>query len=420
MERKLSGASMFQYLIIICIVALGITPCFYLMGDKINESLAYFQYKMAENNEVVSENTSPNFNSILNGNVTGGQLGGTANNPVRQCAGSNCTIDFGPIVLNNIPRDYSEIIETSGASGGTEVVVGLIQQIAEQLEDNPQVTEEQLTKIQEIVAYGNDIKNLELLFEGKYKNLLNYKDELAQYSSTMSGLWDKRNTGVITTQQFDAQRTSLTAQYKPYIDMYNKDIHGTSEVSLGGEVRNITLWENFVLLNPEAVVTDRGYDIDITQPEYRFELDTYLSYLSKDKVLGQINDGQKMSPVGEFMQRMLDLSEDDMNPEALELTQTLSKEIFDISQAVRTNIDVFGLHLTSYNPEYAYNRNLYDPIYGGDPRYRNTGTTVFEIVTNNNMLPSETTRMDLNIICSSNSGNYDDSNGSCKKKPYKR
>ncbi|MEW5822480.1 MAG: hypothetical protein AB1782_19960, partial [Cyanobacteriota bacterium] len=297
---------------------------------------------------------------------------------------------------------------------------GLIQQIAEQLEDNPQVTEEQLTKIQEIVAYGNDIKNLELLFEGKYKNLLNYKDELAQYSSTMSGLWDKRNTGVITTQQFDAQRTSLTAQYKPYIDMYNKDIHGTSEVSLGGEVRNITLWENFVLLNPEAVVTDRGYDIDITQPEYRFELDTYLSYLSKDKVLGQINDGQKMSPVGEFMQRMLDLSEDDMNPEALELTQTLSKEIFDISQAVRTNIDVFGLHLTSYNPEYAYNRNLYDPIYGGDPRYRNTGTTVFEIVTNNNMLPSETTRMDLNIICSSNSGNYDDSNGSCKKKPYKR
>lgn len=421
MRRKECGASLFQYVIIICLVGLGIVPCYYLLGNNIKLHFTNFYNSLANNNDIIQENASPLFNLIVNGGLSAGQLGGSPANPVSQCADNNCSIDFGTVVLNNIPKDYSEIIETSGASGGTDVIVSMVQQIAEQLEDSPQVSEEQLAKIKDLISYGNDIKNLEMLFEQKYERMLTYKDELAQYSSSMNTLWNSLNTGVISQAEFDAQRASLTAQYRPYIDKYNEDVHGRSNVVLGGEIKSITLWDNFVLLNPEAIVNDNNGTLSINQPEYYFDLDTYSAYLSKEKLLGQLTtDTQTLTPVGEFMQRMLDLSEDDMNPELLTLTQTLSKEIFDISQAVRTNIDIFGLNLTSYNPEYAYNMNLYDPIYGGDPRYQNSGATVFDVVTNNNMLPSQTTRMDLNIMCNSHSGDYDDNSGSCTKQSYKR
>lgn len=417
MRRNLCGSSLTQYAIVLAVLVIGIVPCYMVFGNQIKAALTRFHDQLSDNNVVIQENANPFYSDIINGNVGGGQLGGTPQTPVNQCVGDRCVVDFGSVVLNNIPHDFSEIIETSGASGGTEVVLGLVEQVAEQLKDNPDVTKNQLEQIKNLITYGNDIKELEKLFESKYDNLLNYKDKLVQYSDQMSALWQQKSNNQIDQVQFDQLRENLTAQYKPYIDQYKNDVHGTSSIMLGGEQKEITLWQNFVLLNPEAVVTNQGDRINISQPEYHFDLDTYSSYLAKDMNLAVINDPDKesMSPVGKFMQSMIDLNESEMTPELFELTKTLAQEIYDTSQAVRTNIDVFGLNLTSYNPEYAYHANLYNPVYGGDPRYQNTGASVFDIVTSNNMRPSELTRMDLNIMCSSRQGKYDHKTGSCSK-----
>ncbi|MEW5822262.1 MAG: hypothetical protein AB1782_18860 [Cyanobacteriota bacterium] len=63
-----------------------------------------------------------------------GSLGGTPDNPVSQCSYNNCTIDFGSYILTGIPKDFSDFVESSGNSGGTDALTSLLYQLADQLE----------------------------------------------------------------------------------------------------------------------------------------------------------------------------------------------------------------------------------------------------------------------------------------------
>ncbi|MEW5822609.1 MAG: hypothetical protein AB1782_20620 [Cyanobacteriota bacterium] len=64
-----------------------------------------------------------------------GSLGGTPDKPVSQCDGGSCTIDFGAYLLKGIPEDFGDYVEISGNSGGTDVLVSLLYQLADQLEE---------------------------------------------------------------------------------------------------------------------------------------------------------------------------------------------------------------------------------------------------------------------------------------------
>lgn len=75
-------------------------------------------------------NSSSNDSSYWN-NSTGKQTG-SPETPVANCDASFCSIDFGSVVIKGVPANFNEFIETSGASGGTEKLIALIDQLIEQ------------------------------------------------------------------------------------------------------------------------------------------------------------------------------------------------------------------------------------------------------------------------------------------------
>lgn len=410
--KKNKGNSLVQYIIILALIAGVVTPVYFTFGETIKNNFLAFLYMQQDNNVQITMNANNiSTTNIQNGDIIAGQLGGSSGNPVRICDGGICAIDFGPIILNNIPENFTEIIETTGAHGTSESVLNLVQQVATQLEDNPTISEEHKEKIDSLIASGKQIIKIEEEFERKFDNFVQYKDRLIEYNQLMTKLWDKKTTNTISTEEFEAQRTTLTNTYKKDIDQYNKDIHGMSEITLNDQTYQISLWDNFVLLNPEATIDVKDNTLRALQDEYRFDLDSYEKYMSADS---NLLDKDNLSPVGEYLKELKDiLADDTVPPEIHKVTETLSKEIFDISQTVRQNIDNFGLHLTSYDPEYAYHRNLYDPSMGGDPRFSNQGSTIFDVVLNNNQRASDTTRLDLNIICTANTGQYNRQRDKC-------
>jgi hypothetical protein len=67
--------------------------------------------------------------------VSGGDLGGTPTNPVKSCKDGNCIIDFGEFALSGIPEDFPVYVETAGTAGGTDKLLSLLDQLAQELEE---------------------------------------------------------------------------------------------------------------------------------------------------------------------------------------------------------------------------------------------------------------------------------------------
>ncbi|MEW5819913.1 MAG: hypothetical protein AB1782_06950 [Cyanobacteriota bacterium] len=127
--NKHSGNSLAQYAIIIALVALALVPIFFVFGKTIYDNFVHF-YNVFTNKEITSVSTTiPN-----NNNLIPGSLGGTPKKPVSQCDGNICNIDFGEFVLSSVPQDFGEYVETNGNSGGTDSLLAIIEQIADQLE----------------------------------------------------------------------------------------------------------------------------------------------------------------------------------------------------------------------------------------------------------------------------------------------
>lgn len=134
--NKNSGASLFEYIVILSIIAVSLVPIYFLFGKNIVNHLTSLFYSAETINNNMNQNIMDNESRlIVSGNVAPGNLNGTADNPVKKCVDNTCSIDFGTYVLNGIPDNFNEIIETSGASGGTEELIGLLKQLAEQLDD---------------------------------------------------------------------------------------------------------------------------------------------------------------------------------------------------------------------------------------------------------------------------------------------
>ena len=133
--RKKVGASVAQYAIIIALVCISVTGVFYALGDTINEHLANISNFFTGNNVVIAENKK--HDSILAGSLEPGSLPGSSlTNPVRECAGDICALDYGEFVLNGIPDDFGTFVETSGTAGGTDLMSDMLAQIADYLEES--------------------------------------------------------------------------------------------------------------------------------------------------------------------------------------------------------------------------------------------------------------------------------------------
>ncbi len=149
--RSIKGNVISQYAIIIGIVIIALIPIFYVFGSTITKSFTDF-YNCLQNKEEIATTSTSN---AVQDNNTGSSGTGTSNNdtsagtstdmnttttpapdtPVSNCSGGVCDIDFGDFVLSGIPENFGGFIEAQGTSGGTDKIVTLLKQIAEQLKE---------------------------------------------------------------------------------------------------------------------------------------------------------------------------------------------------------------------------------------------------------------------------------------------
>lgn len=145
MKKQNKGASLAQYGIIIALIALVLVPILYVFGETIIDSFREFYTCLRESPDYSNPNNGANNPVFKNpaanpqNHIAGGQLGGTPDNPVKKCENNVCTIDYGEFALQGIPEDFSEHVTSSGSSGGSDTLMALIEQIAQQLEEKGDV-----------------------------------------------------------------------------------------------------------------------------------------------------------------------------------------------------------------------------------------------------------------------------------------
>ncbi|MEW5822614.1 MAG: hypothetical protein AB1782_20645 [Cyanobacteriota bacterium] len=127
------GASLAQYAIIIALVALFAIPVYFFLGQNIVDFFTNFSTMFGNINVNMSENIAET------NKIDPGELGGTSSEPQTQCNNGECSIDFGEFILNGIPENFGELVQTGGNSGGIDELASLLDQIADFLEEEGDV-----------------------------------------------------------------------------------------------------------------------------------------------------------------------------------------------------------------------------------------------------------------------------------------
>lgn len=134
--RRSKGSSLVQYAILLALMSIAVVGVYFAFGREINMILNKYLTMFTANNAAVEANAKliSDGANIKMPTGTVGPLGGTASNPVSQCAGSSCDIDFGSFVLKGVPENFGEFVVSNGSSGGIDELCKLIEQIASQIE----------------------------------------------------------------------------------------------------------------------------------------------------------------------------------------------------------------------------------------------------------------------------------------------
>lgn len=154
--RYRAGASLSQYVIIIVLISLALVPILIIFGDSL---VAYFTSYTNSMKEV-----GKNMDKTMMMQLKAGSLGGTTSNPVKQCASSECVLDFGEFILKGIPENYGEFVESQGTGGGTDKVADMFMQIANQLGPDKK---EQSDNIRYLANLTHNLAAIENFYQNK-------------------------------------------------------------------------------------------------------------------------------------------------------------------------------------------------------------------------------------------------------------
>lgn len=77
------------------------------------------------------------------------------------CKGDKCLVDVGGYVLEGIPENFADYIESSGSSGGTAVLANIIEQISEKSD----LSESEKNRIKQLANLGHTIADREKKLE---------------------------------------------------------------------------------------------------------------------------------------------------------------------------------------------------------------------------------------------------------------
>lgn len=152
-KASTKGSSLAQYGIVIALVGIALVPAFFILGDSIKQSLGNFNSAMEDTNAKMESNSGQTSPTPSLKNITPGTLGGSSAAPKIQCSGNDCVIDFGDYVIEGIPGNFSEFIQSSGTSGGTHLLATVLEEIAQKAP----VDEETKNLIQQLANNGHGI-----------------------------------------------------------------------------------------------------------------------------------------------------------------------------------------------------------------------------------------------------------------------
>lgn len=139
MNKK--GQNLAELGVILSVVVIAVILALTLLGGNI-----FTLFDRISNSEGFASDDSQNTGTNNINNASGsselipGSLGGTPSKPVSQCDNGACVIDYGEFLLTGIPENFGELVQTTGSSGGTESLIALINQIADQLEKKGDVS----------------------------------------------------------------------------------------------------------------------------------------------------------------------------------------------------------------------------------------------------------------------------------------
>jgi hypothetical protein len=171
--KKRKGNSLAQYVIIICLVILVLIPLLFMHGKLISEYFENFLLGLKGNEQETTEvaaNPSPEpATTPVVG--AGGSLGGTPENPVSQCSGGSCDLDFGDYILTGIPEDFNQYIQDHGTSGGSDIISDTFNAIALQLEQQGDI--EGSEEYKKLANLGHFIAGVQSTTEQKVSDCMN-------------------------------------------------------------------------------------------------------------------------------------------------------------------------------------------------------------------------------------------------------
>ena len=160
---KNKGQNLTEISIILGLVVLvGIISLTFL-GDSVSDLLSNSVHK------------SKNYKPFDWGSTTSSSSSSTSttsttaspSNPIKNCIDNSCSIDFGSVQLTGLPEDFNYFIETSGASGGTDMLSDLLSQIAQQMEE--QGLTEESDQIKKLSSIGHNMA----VFQKSVEELIN-------------------------------------------------------------------------------------------------------------------------------------------------------------------------------------------------------------------------------------------------------
>lgn len=422
--RKIKGASLFQYAIILGLVALMAVPVYFTLGQTIVDHLKAFYSSIVDINENADINGDSAKLSIVSESVKAGDLGGEPKAPVMNCVKTICAIDYGTIILNGVPANFNEIVETSGTAGGTDEILALLEQVAEQKAKDPETTPQELEDLSNLIARGREIVAIEKIYDGFMANFLPDVNGLVADRNSIDyynivkaskvsyvndvdkaewpvNISDYEKTTYDFTPEFAALKKDVETKYS---DMQKMRGSTPLELSINGESVDVKgAMDLYMMLNPSAVihVSDAGKaDLMVSKTAFNTsnDIEDYLTgkvniQAYKDTLTGLPPEVEgtgyfTTSPVSYFLQQLDSVMANSKDPTVKDLTATLSDEVLKISQRASESYLTVNNYIWSGKETYSDFETLKNPA-------------------------AETTRLDLLIICTSNGGDFDSTTNDC-------
>lgn len=165
--KKVCGQEAIEFALISGLVIVVSLFALFILGGKVAAIFTDGATTKQGNTSITPNNNTINsFNIDYNQAINDIQATPPVTNPpatTDSCTSTDCTLQLGNLTLTDVRKDFNDIVQTTGASGGTEVLLSHIDQIAAQIEE--QGLTEEASEIKMLSSFGHNIAALEKTYE---------------------------------------------------------------------------------------------------------------------------------------------------------------------------------------------------------------------------------------------------------------